>query len=232
MKVEKQTKILVIDDHPLFLEGMKLGLESLSGKPFVVETLNSTLEALKCLTHIQGYDLILCDLNIPEMSGIAFIDSLIKQDVWVRIAIISASENPGDITNSLSAGAAGFINKSIKKLELIEALSNILDGNSYVPESYNLLADRSCMDRFGQLPDPDRGVEAVKLGITYRQFEVLKLISQGLTNKDISARLEIKVCTIKSHVQALFQILNVKNRTACSVAAKKLKLLPQANFGY
>jgi len=220
----------VIDDHPFFLEGMKLGLESVQENLFVVETQSSTINALKWLQRVQDYDLILCDLNIPEMSGVAFIESLIKQDIWVRVAIISASENPCDITNSLSAGAAGFINKSINKLELVQALSEILSGNSYVPDSYKLLTESNSASRLSHTPD--RGLEAVKLGITYRQYEVLMLISQGLTNKDISEKLNVKECTIKSHVQVLFQILNVKNRTACSVEAKHLKLLPEANVAY
>ena len=120
--------------------------------------------------------------------------------------------------------------KSINKLELVQALSEILSGNSYVPDSYKLLTESNSASRLSHTPD--RGLEAVKLGITYRQYEVLMLISQGLTNKDISEKLNVKECTIKSHVQVLFQILNVKNRTACSVEAKHLKLLPEANVAY
>jgi len=223
-----KAKILVIDDHPFFLEGMKLGLESLNEACFEVETRSSSVEALSWLKHVRDYDLILCDLNLPEMNGLLFIKTLIKRDIWVRIAIISASENPSDITSALSAGAAGFINKSVDRNELTRALTSMLGGEQYLPSSYLKLTE---LNRGKKLGDTQMvGSEAAKLGITVRQYEVLTLLSKGLSNKDIADRLSVKQATIKSHLQVLFQALNVKSRTACVVAANNSKLLPESYF--
>ncbi|MDX1451607.1 MAG: response regulator transcription factor [Oleiphilaceae bacterium] len=219
------TRILVIDDHPFFLDGLKLGLEGCTHngqQRFLLDTAISPLDAFKMLSHAGAYDLILCDLHLPEMSGIAFIQRLLKQDLWIPVVTISASENIADIDCALAAGAAGFINKSLSKTELLAALQQVLLGHQYVPPNYR---------SFYQRGEPARDTcaqNAEKLGITRKQFKVLTYMGQGLSNREISERMSVTINTVKSHTKALFQILDVKNRTACILIAKKHKLLPES----
>lgn len=226
--MQQQTiNILVIDDHPFFLEGLKLGLESLeesTSETYALDTLTSPADALKRLTHTRHYDLILCDLHLPELNGIQFIKTLFKQDIWIPIATISASENVYDIECALEAGAFGFINKSLNKDELRMAIKQILGGQQYVPPNYLLFRQHGKMGKDVFMSN------AAKHGITHKQFEVLTYMGQGLGNKEISERMDVTINTVKSHTKALFQILNVKNRTSCIIDATKLRLLPESHL--
>lgn len=220
--MNKTLSILVIDDHPLFLDGIKLGLESLPERHYDIMTLASTPQALRWFQHQRDVDLILCDLKMPDINGIEFIQHLFRLDIWIPIAIISASENPLDIANALDAGAAGFINKSSDRLALDRAIQTIMAGERYVPISY------AARDSLNAGKSPLSITDT--LGITPRQLEVLNLIEQGFRNKDICERLGIAESTVKSHTKALFQALNVDNRTACVRAAQQLGLLPEHPF--
>lgn len=225
--VNQEIKILVIDDHPFFLEGLKLGLES-SGNDcqncYLLDTLTSPFEALKKLLHTASYDLILCDLHLPDMNGINFIQNLFKKDIWIPVAIISASENISDIELALKTGASGFINKALNKNELKIAIRKILLGTTYTPPSYTFFKNsgKNLKDIFTK--------NAERLGITNKQFQVLTYMGQGLSNKEISDKMDISTSTVKTHSQALFQTLHVKNRTACILNATKLQLLPESHL--
>lgn len=212
-------KLLIIDDHPFFLEGLKIGLESIEETHYDVTTTNSSLQALKALGHTCDYDLILCDLNLPELNGITFIQKLFSRDIWIPIAIISASENPADIRLAIQAGATGFINKALDKAQVDKAIKQIISGEQYVPSNYLRFSQG------GQYEERIEEKRAAKLGITHKQFEVLSLMGQGLSNREISMRMGVAISTVKSHTKALFQILNVTNRTACILNATRLKLL-------
>jgi len=217
-------KVLIIDDHPFFLEGLKIGIENLGDQNYIIDTITSTPKAINHLNVHRQYDLILCDLNMPEINGIQFIEQMVRRDIWVRIAIISASEDPRDITDALSAGAAAFINKAISPEGLRDVFNEIKAGNCYVPPSYLAYqqSKKGCVSHEGA----EMVENAQKMGITLRQFDVLKLIAQGCTNKEICENLGVTESTVKSHVRALFQILDVSNRTACLLEASNLRLLP------
>jgi len=156
------------------------------------------------------------------MNGVEFIKHLFKRDVWIPIATISASENVTDIESALEAGAAGFINKSLNKEELREAINELISGERYVPPSY------ACFLQSGKSAKDIYMENAAKLGITSKQFAVLTYMGQGFGNQEISEKMCITVSTVKSHTQALFQIFNVKNRTACIVSATKKQILPES----
>lgn len=226
--MEAQTiKILVIDDHPFFLEGLKLGLESLEqgqNERYRLDTTTSPLDALRTLRHTCAYDLILCDLNLPEMNGIDFIQKLFRQDSWIPVAIISASENVADISCAIDAGAAGFINKSLNKNELHAALRQLIAGTQYVPPSY------ARFQNFGNERDDSYSRTARQMGITRKQFQVLTYMSQGLSNQEISDKMSVAISTVKTHTKALFRVLDVSNRTACILHATRLKLLPESHL--
>lgn len=220
--MNNKINILIIDDHPFFLEGLKMGLESIPNNRYAIDTSSSPVKSLDTLKHNDHYDLILCDLNLPEINGITFMQQLLKHDIWIPVAIISASENPSDIQQSMNEGAAGFLNKSLGKTQLNEAIESILAGIEYLPPSYlklcrNVKSTASIEESI-----------ASKYGITHKQFQVLSYMGQGLSNKEISERMGVAISTIKSHTKALFQILNVNNRTACILAATKLKILNEA----
>lgn len=208
-------RILVIDDHPFFLDGLRIGLQSLPDITIEVDQLPDARQALDEDTGLVDYDLILCDLNLPEINGIRFIETLVERELYVRVAIISASESERDVQEALRAGAAGFINKGLQLEGFKQAIFSILAGERYVPPRTTASTD--------PVMSLDQSLD--KLGITARQYEVLKRLADGMSNKEISVDLAIKESTVKSHLQVLFQIFAVGNRTACLVKARSLGLI-------
>lgn len=233
-------KFLVIDDHPFFLDGLKLGLSSLDGLACTVHSYTSAQNALSEPASLNAYDLILCDLNLPGLDGISFIERLIEKDVFVRVVIISASQYALDVRRALNAGAAGYINKGVNINEFAHAIKLILKGQRYTPEKCSLLQSSSS-HIYEQSQPSSGGAKLVasgslsesallwkrveQVGISPRQYDVLQLVARGLTNQAISQQLAIQESTVKSHLKTLFQILGVNNRTASIVAARALNLL-------
>ena len=235
-------RFLVIDDHPFFLEGLKLGLASLDSLACQVDSHVCAQDALADVPRLGEYDLILCDLNLPGLDGIAFIERLIEADIFVRVAIISASQYALDVRRALNAGAAGYINKCVNIKEFAHAINLILKGQRYTPDKHSLLPfsgsqpstegqslnGQPRMFQSRELNNDDSAQLSKRLeqaGISPRQYDVLKLVAKGLSNLAISQQLSIQESTVKSHLKVLFQILGVNNRTASIVAARSLNLL-------
>jgi len=225
----QELKVLVSDEQPLFLEGIKQALESLDDTKFVVHTSSSSVNALKLIHQTSSFDLILCSLTMPELDGIEFIKKTSNQNIWIPTAIISLSENPDDITASLNAGASGYINKSLDQSGFKDAIISILSGVFYVPDSFHRLCNAVPEEKYKN--ELDRDAIAAKLGITLRQLDVLNGMAEGLSNREICTKMGVAESTIKSHGKVLFQILNVKNRTACILEAKRLNLIPEIQTG-
>ena len=225
----QKLKVLVIDEQPLFLDGLKKALESLDDTEFVVHTSSSSINALKFIHQTSSFDLILCSLTMPELGGIEFIKKASLQNIWTPIAIISVSDNPDDITVSLNEGASGYINKSLDLTGFKDAILSIMSGVFYVPDSFHRLCKDVPEEKYRN--ELDRDSVAAKLGITLRQFDVLSGMAEGLSNREICTKMGVAESTIKSHGKVLFQILNVKNRTACILEAKRLNLIPEIQTG-
>lgn len=221
--MQTTTRVLVIDDHPFFLEGLKLGLRAIPALECDICTAPSARSALTTHHDFGQFDLMLCDLNLPEINGIDFIECLLDRDVETPVAIISASDDHQDVQRAMSAGAVGYINKGVELGEFARAVQAILAGKRYLPVRYR--HNKSAHGRpVGMVT---RAEQCRRLGITARQYDVLKLLAEGLSNREISSQLGVKESTIKSHLQVLFQVLNVSNRTACLCRARSLGLLPK-----
>ena len=187
--------LLLIDDHEIFLDGLALALQPLT-KDLRIDTAQSASDAKKLL-QTQEYDLILLDLRLPDITGIELLQQLQAEGNLTPVAILSASESNNDAERALAAGALGFISKGSDGEALRDSVARVLLGEvlpSPFPEQHNPL--------------------------TPRQREILPLLADGLPNKLISRRLGLSEDTIKTHLKALYQELNVHTRTACVSAAR------------
>lgn len=205
-------KILVIDDHMLFLEGIQHILKKLSITTEVLLA-NDTSTAFDAIEKNPDIDLILFDLNMPGSNGHDFLKSMNDQRILIPAAVISATENPAGIANALNNGALGFIPKSLDSKNMLTAIQSILQGNIHVPES--MVTDIESV----------RSNHSHARHISPRQMDVLRLMAKGSSNHDIAVGLEISESTVKSHVSTLFHVLDVKNRTECVKEAYRLELL-------
>lgn len=201
-----ELKLLVVEDHPVYLEGLSFVLKRLSDE-VSIECSNGASQAQDCLKRRQDYDLILLDLCLPDEGGISILKYLAEQRIFIPAIILSASEEQRDVQRAMSAGASGFISKSSSSDRILNQIKQVLEGETCLPEFYQAQTPLS-------IPE-----------LTPRQKEVLQLVCEGLPNKRICQRLNLTEHTIKSHLKTLFNELEVHNRTECARVALELGLL-------
>lgn len=210
-------KILLVDDHQLFLEGVsQILIHYIDG--IEVLTASSVSQALELVENTIGIDLALVDLAMPQADGFSFLQQASKVDSTLPVAVLSASENIKTIQQVFNFGAQGFIPKTSPPAELINAIETLLSGEYSVPES---LAAR--LDTSSELNSASCRHESYD--ITERQFEVLSLLAKGLSNQKIASSLYISEHTVKSHVKQLFLKLDSDCRMDCVNHARELGLL-------
>ena len=223
MNAEKTMKVLLVDDHALVREGIKLVLERYSAAVRVLEA-NDCGVALDLAAKHPDIDLVLLDLSLPGMSGFEGLRCLRERLPDIPIVVLSASEDPVHMRQALADGAKGFIPKSCTNEVMLSALHVVLSGGEYVPR-----AALGSMPGEGGADISPRAVKENAHGLTQRQIGVLKLVIQGKTNKEIARQLSISETTVRAHVTAIFKALNVTNRTQAGYVATRLGLWPGGN---
>jgi DNA-binding NarL/FixJ family response regulator len=218
-------KVLLIDDHSLFREGVALLLRPLVD---VLEVLHAGTceQAIDLLSASGAVDLVLIDLALPGMSGLDGLRRLHADHPQMPLVALSSSDDRATVLEALDAGAMGFIPKSTTSTVMIGALRLILSKGIYLPPSVFLSSHDAPMP-----PEPQaaRSVGAVvrrptDLGLTPRQADVLYQILQGKSAKLIGRDLDLAPSTVKAHTSAVLRALNVTTRTQAVVAASRLGL--------
>jgi DNA-binding NarL/FixJ family response regulator len=206
------TRILIVDDHPLFREALK---QAISGG--VANASVSLAASLDAATAILGkeddYDLILLDLRMPGVQGLSGLIYLRAQYPNVPVVIITAADDHGLVQKALNLNAAGFIPKTSGIETIIAAVNTVLKGDIWAPDGY---AQPSTADKEGE--DIARRVAT----LTAQQIRVLMMLKEGLLNKQIAYELNVSEATIKAHVSAILQKLNVSSRTQAVIAASRI----------
>jgi DNA-binding NarL/FixJ family response regulator len=205
-------KLLIVDDHPVFRDGLAALLRQ-TGPATEVLQAPGTEEALRVMGVHPDIDAVFVDLVMPGLTGEAAIREFARHHPQLPVIVISSSENPGDVRRVLNAGALGYIPKSASAQTILSALKLVLSGNVYVPP---LLLHAPAEPAPAREQQDSRALAQ----LTERQIGVLRHVRDGLSNKEISARLGIAEKTVKAHIAAIFKTLNVVNRTQ---AAKFLR---------
>ena len=212
-------KILHLDDHQLFNEGLNAVFSQQTTKFKLMSATNAEL-ALDILKKHEEIELILIDLNMPGLDGLAFIESLNERNLFIPFIILSASENIWDISEALKSGAAGFIPKTYNCEKILEIIEQVMSGDVYVPDS--IQAAIKNLPEKKPLQGQQQILSAYKLG--QRQFDILKLMRQGYSNDEIATILNLSINTIKTHVKTLFTSFQVKNRLECVRYAERINI--------
>jgi len=211
-------KLLLIDDHHLFLDGLKQVIQKYI--PGCEVHAESTIERAKhYIENNKNIDLILVDLDMPKFGGVQLIQALSQQKTIQPIAVLSATKELNQIQNLLELGALGFIPKDYESTKLISAIHEIIDGNIHLPDSLRYALEEQEENIIS------KQLSAEKHEVTPRQLEVLSLIDKGFANSKIANHLCISEHTVKSHLKQVFRALDVTNRIECVNKAKLLKLL-------
>jgi DNA-binding NarL/FixJ family response regulator len=210
-------KILIVEDHQLFVEGLRIILSSLTDEPEIF-CANNAQQALDILVRTPDINLILMDIGLPDINGRALLKIFRAQGYEQPLLVVSGSESIQLAQEMMGAGAQGYVMKSSPLVELHKAIETVLAGDGYLPEDWK--------DMLGGEKNNAKSI-AKHLKVTDRQLDVLYLLAQGHPNKIIADWLGVTEHTIKTHIQALFDALSVHNRTACIREAERLGLLDQ-----
>jgi DNA-binding NarL/FixJ family response regulator len=206
-------KILVVDDHALVREGLCQVLQGLDPQ----ET-TEVLQAATCtraleLAHFnRDLDLVLLDYLLPDMTGLAGLEIFGQRHPELPVVILSGSANPSVVQQAMALGAAGFITKSSLSDTLLDALRHILDGELYAPADLSPLK-QEVAGVPGHLTTPPV--------LSPRQHDVLLLLIEGLTNRQICEKLSLGAETVKFHVSNILRIFGARTRTQAALEAKR-----------
>jgi two-component system, NarL family, nitrate/nitrite response regulator NarL len=199
-------KILVVDDHPLFRAGFHAVLEQ-SDLEAGVLSVSSIPEALQALQRDGDIGLVLLDIHLRGDDGFNALKSIGERFPTTACIMISGDEQNGVAARAVAAGASGFIPKSFTADEMVAAIKKVLAGDVFVPATASLTP-----------PEPT--------GLTLRQLEVISMLGRGFSNKEIARSLDVAERTVKAHVSAVFEALNVRNRTQAVLVAQRRGFLP------
>lgn len=218
-------KILIADDHELFLKGLELILSDLDKKVETVLAHNYT-EIFNILEHQKKFDLIVTDLAMPGANWLDAIKHIHEKLPETPIIILSAVFDKEIVQKTIEIGAAGYIPKTSSNAVIMSAVRLVLSGGAYIPPE---LLNSSLKNQFSAIDqiNPEFENKDNKVSLTPRQIDVLKLIAKGRSNKIIAHELGLTEGTVKLHVTAILKILNVYNRTGAVVEATKRGIISE-----
>lgn len=220
-------KILIADDHELFLKGLELILSDFSPDAELVMAKNYN-EIFAAIEKQKDFSLILTDLAMPGAHWFEAIKKMHEELPETPIIILSAVFDPEIVQKTIDLGAAGYIPKTSSNAVIISAVNLVLSGGVYIPAELLKGTTQNEFDILKQLEISENENQADSENmkkLSPRQIDVLKQIAAGKSNKQIAWELGLTEGTVKLHVTAILKILNVYNRTGAVAAASHLGLL-------
>jgi two-component system, NarL family, response regulator LiaR len=209
--VDKRIRVLIADDHPVIREGLR-GLIATEPGMILIGEASDGDEAVERSRALQP-DVVLLDLVMPRKDGLSAIGEIRKAAPNARILVLTALAEDAKIFPALKAGADGYLIKDSSPQELLEAISNVYLGGSPLDS----IVARRVVDRINR-PEGSRPEDT----LTEREREVLCLVAQGLSNKDIAERLVTTERTVRSHMGSILQKLQLENRTQAALYALRV----------
>jgi DNA-binding NarL/FixJ family response regulator len=209
--LDEKTRILIADDHPLVLGALRRALMGVIRGVEIFEAID--LESLSAaLDKTPDMDLVLLDLSMPGVRGFSGLMYLRAQHAGVPVIVVSANEDRAVMRHCLDFGASGYIPKSLDIETMRAAVRAVLDGGRWTPPDLDLTA-----------PDDSSALVRRLSSLTPQQVRVLMMLSEGLLNKQIAYELSVSEATIKAHVSAILQKLDVESRTQAVIVAANIE---------
>lgn len=207
------TKILIADDHPLFRDAIKSALSGGSLGDVTMNEVGGFDEAIKVLEAEPDMDLLLLDLSMPGTSGLSALVSVRAAFPALPVVIVSGTDDPSTVRRSIELGASGFISKQAGIDAIRAAVADVLAGEISMPADIDLGREHD--------PEVEDLIQRIRT-LTPQQARVLGMLAEGLLNKQIAYELSVSEATIKAHVSAVLQKLNVDSRTQAVIRLSKI----------
>jgi len=207
-------RFVIADDHPLFRGALREAVSGLFEHVEIGEA--GSFEDVSALLDRGGdVDLILLDLSMPGVRGFSGLIYLRAQYPTVPIVVVSANDDPAVIRRCMDLGTSGFIPKTLGIDEMRAAIRRVLEGGVWTPPDVDLSAGSDA---------ETANLMARLASLTPQQVRVLMMLSEGLLNKQIAYELGVSEATVKAHVSAILQKLDVESRTQAVITAAKIEL--------
>ena len=211
-------RVLICDDHALFRRGLIMVLESEDGIEVVAEAEDGK-EAIRAAEDV-GPDVILMDVRMPRMSGIEATRAIAESVPTAKVLMLTVSDEEEDLYEAVKAGATGYLLKEISIEEVANAIRAVVTGQSLISPS---MASKLLIEFNNLARQAQQKVIAPKL--TDRELQVLKLVAQGMSNREAAETLFISENTVKNHVRNILEKLHLHSRMEAVVYAVREKLL-------
>jgi len=212
--------ILLIDDHPLFVDGFKHMLVQLR-QHVTVDVALDFATALQRLEDSVDYDIALLDMGLPDTDGYSAIQTIRQRYPLQPLVVLSANEEKNLINQAISSGVQGYIPKSTSSEVMISALNLVLSGGIYIPKIALSAMEAPRPLAITPIASQHEPSDIDEL-LTQRQITILANLADGLSNKEIARKLNIADGTVRVHMSTIYRVLGVENRTQAVVKASKM----------
>lgn len=218
-------RVLVVDDDDL----MRAGLHAVLSSDATIHVVGEAADGREAvaLARILSPDVVLMDVRMPHLDGIAATRELGVAAPDARVLMLTTFEDDDYVFGALSAGASGFLLKRTRPEQLIEAIHTIAGGESLLSPSVT----RTVIDRMAAAVPPDPAVAARLRGLTARERDVLELVARGLSNLEIAAELYVEESTVKTHMKRILAKLGLRDRVQAVIAAYETGLVRTGSAG-
>lgn len=210
----KKISVLIVDDHSLVRQGLKQLIE-LEEDINVIALAGDGEEAILKAQQLKP-DIILLDINMPNINGIQTLRRLKDMDSTIKVIMLTFHEDREYLFETINLGANGYVLKDAESASLIKAIRDVYKGESYI---YPTLATE-LVKEFNRREEKDKQKTGSN-SLTKREYEVLTLIAEGFNNREIANHLFISEKTVKNHVSNIFKKINVSDRTQAAIYAYK-----------
>ena len=211
-------KVMIVDDHGIVRQGLRTYLDLLEDITIIAEAENG-LEALEKVKQFNP-DIVLMDLVMPEMDGIEATHKICGSYPDVKVIVLTSFTEDEKVFSAIKAGAVGYLLKDISPPDLAKAIQAVHSGETHLhPEITKKLMN--------QFVNPKSEGEITPDELSPRELEVLQLVAQGLSNKELANDLTISEKTVKTHLSSIYSKLNLSDRTQAAIYALKHDLVPQ-----
>jgi DNA-binding NarL/FixJ family response regulator len=213
-------RVLVVDDHSLFRRGLTLVLEAEEGIEVVGEGENGEEAILKA--EELAPDVVLMDVRMPRIGGIEATRRIAEAQPATKILMLTVSDEEGDLYEAIKAGATGYLLKEISIEEVADAIRAVVQGQTLISPS---MASKLIVEFANLAKQSEARQQVPPPRLTDREIEVLRLVAQGMSNRDIAQALSISENTVKNHVRNILEKLHLHSRMEAVMYAVREKLL-------